>query len=240
MVTAATTGIETKASAFRLSRARLSTGHLVMIVSGLVGMTLTVAALRADRGGTEVAVATHEIRAGEVIRASDYRVDRIRAGRDLLSTIVGSHGVRALRGEIAVATIAENALIPRGAVRAPAAGAGLRAMSIPIDPSKAVGGRLAAGDRVDVLFTDRAIASIIVTDAKVLAVDERGRGGIGESTSPFTLTIAVNASESLLVAAAIADGNVSIARTTGAISSQGTAPQTLGRTTSTTAPGASR
>jgi len=113
-------------------------------------------------------------------------------------------------------------------------------MSIPIDPSKAVGGRLASGDRVDVLFTDRAIASIIVTDAKVLAVDERGRGGIGESTSPFTLTIAVDATESLLVAAAIADGNISIARTTGSTSSQGTAPQTLGRTTPTTTPGASR
>ena len=113
-------------------------------------------------------------------------------------------------------------------------------MSIPIDPSKAVGGRLAAGDRVDVLFTDRGIASIIVIDAKVLAVDERGRGGIGESTSPFTLTIAVNASESLLVAAAIADGNISIARTTGAASSQGTAPQALARTSQTTVPGASR
>ncbi len=236
MATAAAAGIDTKGRAFRIARARLSAGHLVMIVAGLIGMTLTIAALRADQGGTEVAVATHEIRAGEVIRARDFRVDRIRADRDLLSTIVGGHGARALRGEIAVATIAENAVIPRGAVRAPAAGAGLRAMSIPIDPSKAVGGRLAAGDRVDVLFTDRSLASIIVTDAKVLAVDERGRGGIGESTSPFTLTIAVDANESLLVAAAIADGNISIARTTGAASSSGTAPQALGRTAPTTVP----
>jgi Flp pilus assembly protein CpaB len=229
MATAASVGIETKAGAFRFSRARLSTGHLVMIVAGLVGMTLTVAALRADGGGTEVAVATHEIRAGEVIHADDFRVDRIRASRDLLSTIVGGSAARSLRGEIAVATIAQSAVIPRGAVRAPAAGAGLRAMSIPIDPSLAVGGRLAAGDRVDVLFTDRTVSSIIVTDAKVVAVDERGRGGIGESTSPFTLTIAVDARESLLVAAAIADGHISIARTTGATSSEGTAPQALDR-----------
>ena len=85
MATAATAGIETKARAFRIARARLSAGHLVMIVAGLVGMTLTVAALRADQGGTEVAVATHEIRAGEVIRARDFRVDRIRADRDLLA-----------------------------------------------------------------------------------------------------------------------------------------------------------
>jgi Flp pilus assembly protein CpaB len=102
-------------------------------------------------------------------------------------------------------------------------------MSIPIDPSRAVGGRLSAGDRVDVLFTSRDSASIIVTDAKVLAVDERRNGGIGQSTSSFTLTIAVDAKESLLVAAAIADGNISIARTTGAASSQGTAPESLDR-----------
>ena len=238
MAAAATAGIDTKARAFRVSRARFSAGHVVMIVAGLVGMTLTVAALRADEGGTEVVVATHEIRAGEVIRARDFRVDRIRAGRDVVSTLIGARGARSLRGEIAVATIAENAVIPRGAVRAPAAGAGLRAMSMPIDPAMAVGGRLAAGDRIDVLFTDDATASVIVTDAKVLAVDERGRGGIGESSSPFTITIAVDASESLLVAAAIADGNISIARTTGAASSQGTAPQSVGRATATTVPGA--
>src|SRR6476646_2346352 len=115
------TGTETTPRVLRVSRARFSAGHVVMIVAGLVGMTLTVAALRADQGGTEVAVATHEIRAGEVIRARDFRVDRIRADRDLLSTIVGGRRARALRGDIAVATIAENAVIPRGAVRAPAA-----------------------------------------------------------------------------------------------------------------------
>lgn len=227
MAAAVSAGLETPVRARRISRARLSVGHLVMIVAGLLGMTLTVAALRADQGGTEVAVATHEIRAGEVIRAHDFRVDRIQASRDLLSTIVGGRSARTLQGQIAVATVAEHAVIPRGAVRPRAAGAGLRAMSIPIDPSLAVGGRLAAGDRVDVLVSDRDTASIIVTDAEVLAVDERGRGGIGETTSPFTLTIAVDARESLLVAAAIADGNISIARTTGAASSLGTAPQTL-------------
>ena len=47
-------------------------------------------------------------------------------------------------------------------------------MSIPVDPSRAVGGRLAAGDRVDVLFAGEQAVSIIVADADVLAVDARG------------------------------------------------------------------
>ena len=215
------------ARAPKIHRSRLSAGHVVMIVAGVLGMTLTVVALRAESGGTEVAVATHEIRAGEVIERGDFRVDRIRAGRELLGTIVGGNAARTLPGEIAVATIDEHAVIPRGAVRPRAAGAGLRAMSIPLDPSLAVGGRLAAGDLVDVLFTSRDSVAIIVNDGKVLAVDERGRAGIGESTSPFTLTIAVDAQQSLLVAAAIADGKISIARTTGATSSRGTTPESL-------------
>jgi Flp pilus assembly protein CpaB len=197
-------------------RGRLSGGHVAMIVAGLVGMTLTIAVLRDEAAGTEVAVATHEIRAGETIGPADVRVERIRAGRDLLGTVVAGGSARALRGEIAVATIAAHAVIPRGAVRPKAAGAGMRAMSIPIDPARAVSGRLASGDRVDVLFATRDRVTIIVSDATVLAVDERGRGGIGESTSPFTVTIAVDTEQSLLVAAAIADGNISIARTTGA------------------------
>jgi hypothetical protein len=62
-----------------------------------------------------------------------------------------------------------------------------------------------------------------------LAVDARGRGGIGESASPFTVTVALSARESQLVAAAIADGDLSLALTTGARSAAGTAPQSLDR-----------
>ena len=86
---------------------------------------------------------------------------------------------------------------------------GSRAMSIPIDPARAVGGRLGAGDRVDVLFAGQQAVSIIVADVPVLAVDPRGRGGIGESSRPFTVTIVVNAAQSQLVAAAVADGEIS-------------------------------
>ena len=105
-------------------------------------------------------------------------------------------------------------------------------MSIPIDPARAVGGRLTPGDRVDVLFAGERTASIIVADAQVLAVDARGRGGIGESSSPFTVTIAVSARQSQLVAAAVADGDVSFARTTGSASARGRAAESLESVTS--------
>ena len=111
-------------------------------------------------------------------------------------------------------------------------------MSIPVDPSRAVGGRLAAGDRVDVMFAGDRAVSIIVADAEVLAVDVSGRGGIGETASPFTVTIAVTARQSQLVAAAIADGDISLARTTGARSAW--APRRSRSIASTPVPSRSR
>ncbi len=132
-------------------------------------------------------------------------------------------------GRVAAATFEPGELLTRRSLRPRAARHGLRAMSIPLDPARAVGGHLAPGDRVDVLFAGERAVSIVVADAEVVAVDARGRGGIGESVNPFTVTIAVSARQSQLVAAAIADGEVSLALTTGARSSAGTAPQALDR-----------
>jgi len=69
----------------------------------------------------------------------------------------------------------------------------------------------------------------------VIAVDARDRGGIDGSTSSFTVTVAVSTAQSQVLAAAIADGNLSIARTTGSVSSEGTPPRTLGTLTDTDA-----
>ncbi len=77
------------------------------------------------------------------------------------------------------------------------------------------------------LFAGDREVSIIVRDAEVIAIDAKGQSGIGETSSPFTVTIAVDARQSQLLAAAIADGDISLARTTGARSSQGTAPHVL-------------
>ncbi|HEX4528917.1 MAG TPA: RcpC/CpaB family pilus assembly protein, partial [Acidimicrobiia bacterium] len=146
-----------------------------------------------------------------------------------LATAVRAHDATTVRGTVAASTIAAGELVVRRTLRPRAARHGLRAMSIPIDPARAVGGRLGAGDRVDVLFAGAHQVSIIVADAEVLAVDARGRGGIGESASPFTVTVAVSAAQSQLLAAAIADGDVSITLTTGARPAAGTAPQSLDR-----------
>jgi pilus assembly protein CpaB len=215
------------ATARRLGR--FSRGHLLMAIAGVVGVVLSFAVLRDREGETVVLVAAHEIRAGETIAASDFRTSRVTLTPDVLATVAQVRDRGRLEGRIAGSTIAAGELVTTRTLRRRAAPHGLRAMSIPIDPARAVSGRLAAGDRVDVLFAGQQAVSIIVADAPVLAVDARGRGGIGESASPFTVTVGVTARQSQLVAAAVADGELSLARTTGADSAHGIAPESLDR-----------
>jgi Flp pilus assembly protein CpaB len=210
-------------------RGRVSKGHIVMALAGVVGVVLSFAVLRQREGATAVLVAAHEIRAGESVGASDFRTERVTLTPGVLATVARAGERDRLDGRIAGSTIGEGELVTRRTLRPRAAPHGLRAMSIPIDPARAVGGRLATGDRVDVLFAGEQAVSIIVADAPVLAVDARGRGGIGESASPFTVTIAVDARQSELVAAAVADGEISLSRTTGAESARDTAPESLDR-----------
>jgi pilus assembly protein CpaB len=202
-----------------------------MALAGMVGVVLSFAVLRQREGETAVLVAAHEIRAGETITRSDFDTARVTLTPGLLATIAQAHDRLRLEGRIAAVTIAAGELVTTRTLRARAAPHGLRSMSIPIDPARAVGGRLVAGDRIDVLFAGQQAVSIIVADAPVLAVDASGRGGIGESASPFTVTIGVTARQSQLVAAAIADGELSLARTTGAESARDTAPESLDRVT---------
>jgi len=208
---------------------RFSAGHVVMVVAGLVAAVLSVAVLRPQPSGVLVAVAAHDLRAGASVTARDFRTARVDAPADVLDTLLRARDVRAVRGHVAVASIAAGDVVVRTQLHRHAAPDGLRAMSLPIDTALAVAGRLQPGDRVDVLFAGASTASIIVPDALVLAVDQRARGGIGESSSPFTVTLAVTAPQTQLLAAAIADGDVSIARTTGARSATGTAPLPLDR-----------
>jgi Flp pilus assembly protein CpaB len=210
-------------------RARFAAGHLVMVVAGLLGVALSLAVLRERPTGEQVLVADGELRAGDVVDARDLRPARVQASDALLGALVAAEDARRVRGLIAVASVADGEPVVRSQLRRRAAPGGMRAMSIPIDASRAAGGRIAPGDRVDVVFAGTHEASIIVPDAPVLAVDEPGRGGIGEVARPFTVTVAVDAHQSQLLAAAIADGELSITRTTGARSSEGTEPVSLDR-----------
>src|SRR3954447_23809605 len=81
-------------------RGRVSRGHVVMALAGIVGVVLSFAILRGREGDTAVLVAAHEIRAGETITASDFRTVRVTLTPEVLATVAQAPDGRHLRGRI--------------------------------------------------------------------------------------------------------------------------------------------
>lgn len=204
---------------------RVSTGHLVMIVAGLLGLLLTVAVLRRADEREPVAVAARDLSPGTALSETSIRYEQVKMDDSLLGTVLQPHDVKRLRDSVAAYPIAAGELIHRRAIRPAAAPDGKRAMSIAIDPARAVNGELEAGDRVDVILAGSHEVSIIVADAEVLSVRRPDRGGaFGGVADKFTVTLAVDARESQLVAAGIAGGDIVVTRTTGSRPAGSTPP----------------
>jgi Flp pilus assembly protein CpaB len=121
----------------------------------------------------------------------------------------------ALDGALVVGPVARGELLQRGAVRLhPPAGAAARQVSFPIDPARAVGGRLQPGEFVDVLATYGATADgytvTVVRAARV--VEARDRGGLAGGDS-LVLTLDVPTAEAALALAHAVDaGHVTVVR----------------------------
>ena len=208
----------------RIRGGRISTGHVVMIVSGLLGVVLTVALLHGADTRVPVAVAVHDLAPGARLRAADVRFEAVAMSDELLATTLRRGGVTRARGDVVVGPIRAGELVTRGRLRPAAASGGLRAMSIPIDPARAVGGDLEAGDRVDVVLAGQHEIAIVVAGGEVLAVDRGDGGTFTASSDRLTVTLAVDARESQLLTAGLADGDLAITRVTGARSATGTPP----------------
>jgi Flp pilus assembly protein CpaB len=90
-------------------------------------------------------------------------------------------------------------------------------MSIPVEAAHAVGGALAAGDRLDVIEVDEGgQARYVVSGVEVLAVNRPDSGVIGAAGSSSSLTVAVDARQALRLAAAIRGQRFEVVRSTGA------------------------
>ena len=208
----------------RPGRSRLSGGHLAMLVAGLVGVVLTLALLRGADDRVQVAVAAHDLAPGARLHAADVRYTPVAMTDELLATTLDRAAVEHAQNQVVVGPIRAGELVTRGRLRARAASHGRRAMSIPIDPARAVDGDLAPGDRVDVVLAGQQEVAIVVPGAEVLAVDRGDSGTFAAATRQITVTLAVDARESQLLTAALTDGDVAITRVTGARSAVGTPP----------------
>ncbi len=194
---------------------RLSTGHVVMIVAGLLAVVANLAVLSSRDDVFSVASAAGEIRQGQAITADAFEAVDVNVDEDTLRDLVLSADLGALEGKIAARTIPAGALVHPDDFRSASAPLELRAMSIPVDREDAVGGDVSAGDLVDVIAVQDGIAEYITTAAEVLAVPESATTGIAGGGS-YYVTVAVDAETALRLALALDEGDVSVVRSTGA------------------------
>jgi Flp pilus assembly protein CpaB len=203
-------------AAKRPIRRRVPTG---LVVSGLAALTafVLVAVATKDRSASvQVAVSSRDIQAGQTVSLGDMRLVPLPRSSPIRADLADA----ALIGErawVAGQRLAEGTPIPRSALLATAAPAGLRAMSLAVAPEHAAGGEIRPGDRVDVIDVVAGEASHVASAVEVLAVADSGRGGlVRPGASEYFIVVAVDEATSLRLAEAVADGKVDVVRTTGA------------------------
>lgn len=200
-----------KAGVKRRIWTRVGTRHVVIVIAGLVALVLNLAVLGAKDSRTEIVVAASSLRAGDIVSAATLRTEAIAGSGPAIDRFIPGTGMTDLVGRVVRRDIAAGDALVASDLRPIADG--LRAMSIDVDPLRAAGGALAAGDVVDVISVANGVASYVAAGLDVLAVyDESGRLGSGS----WAVTVAVDDEIALRIAAALAGGDVHVVRATGA------------------------
>lgn len=195
---------------------RLSGGHWLMLLGGLLAAVLNLSLLRSADDTVAVAALARDLHAGEVLGAGDLRAVRLDGDDEVLAGLIPFTEASSLVGHVASGPLAEGQLVSRGALSEPADRDGLRTMSVPIDPAHAVGGELTAGDRVDVVHRAGGGPTYLAGDLEVVGVADRSATGLG-AVGTYHVTLALDAETALLLADAIEDGGVHLVRSTGAV-----------------------
>lgn len=196
----------------RRLRGRLSTGHVVMIAAGLAAFLLNLLILRGGDETVPAAVAARPLPAGARLAERDLEEVRIAAGGALARRALAPEEAAGLVGRALVRDVGAGAPLFPDDFRPFVPGAG-RAMSIPVPPGRAVAAELRSGDRVDVVSAGRGWGRFAATGVEVLSVTEDGDGlGGGE----LNVIVAVDGADALAVAAALADSEIFLVRSTGA------------------------
>ena len=197
---------------------RVSSGHVVMVLAGALGVLLTLSVVRASDHTRAVLAAARNLAPGTVLDGGSVRTTRIHAEGTVNASLFGVEQVGALRGHVVTGPVAAGALLTRDNVREGSDGTTPRIMSFPLPKARAVDGKLARGDRIDIVAVDheRGVAEYVRHDVLVVDVDARGSGALSGASGDVTVTVAVDAGTAPRLAAAIDTQVVSLVRTASA------------------------
>lgn len=195
---------------------RFSVGHGLMVGAGLLAALLNFAVLRGNDETVWVVTAARDIQPGETLRGELLSTVQLDADSSALSGLFVGERIAELDGTTVAARIGAGEPVLRSAIVPPGSADGLRAMSVPVDPAHAVGGRLRAGDRVDVIEVVDGGARYVATDVEVIGVADLASGGALGGLGSYSVTLAVDDLTALRLAAGVRGDRLEIIRSTGA------------------------
>lgn len=205
----------TQSAANRSLLSRVKLGHIVMVLAALFAAVFNLAVLNQNDATIEVAVAATDLRAGTTLAASHFDVALVPADNLLSSRFVVAGNIEATVGQLTTRAIAAGDPLLLSDLLPLTNRDGLRAMSVPIEKSRAVSGQLARGDSVDVVLVSDGLATYIAIGVEVLDVPNADTNALGARTG-YAPTLAVDANEALRIASALDLGEVHLIRSTGA------------------------
>ena len=211
----------------RLPGGRAVVGGLLVALAG-VG-TLVAWQQASGTPDARYAVATRALRPGEALAAGDVRLVPV----DLPRGVAGGafRDADAVAGRVALGPIAEGELVQAGALSEPGSGVPTAEVSFALARDRALDGRLASGDLVDVFVTVDAGTSLVAERVQVVTVTDGGASFATGAELTVTLALTDPAVRDDLIQAVRA-GEVTLVRAThaGGASSRAGPPATAAAT----------
>ena len=196
-------------------RGRFGTAHLIAVAAGLVAALLLLSWTRSQDQVLSVVVAANEIGVGATVDVADLRRVEIPAAASIATSIVPGVELESLVGRVSTRSILVDEPILRSDLRLAASNTGLRAMSISLPPSNAVGGDLAVGDLVDVLVVSDDTSRFVAEQVPVLDLPAQVTTGLVASASTWWVTLGVEGVEALEIADGVERGTIYLLRSNG-------------------------
>lgn len=195
---------------------RLSSAHILIFSAGVLAFIANLAVLRPAADPPLVAVATADLLPGTVFDSGVHaEFVPMSVDGDVLSHLVTQQRRAVVDGSVVTSRVPEGSLIGLAALVDADGAPGQRLMSIPIERERAAGGRLVAGDLIDVISSDGGVAQFVATGLEVVAVPE-ARSGSFSASSGYHVVVAVDAESSLALASVLQGTTVHLVRATGA------------------------
>ncbi len=196
-----------------LSRLRLA--HVVMVLAALFALVLNLAVLSGEDNTVEIVIAAEDIAAGTRITIDHLATAAVPSNDLVTARFIDAGSASSSVGMMATRPIGAGAPILGSDLLSVQNPAGLRAMSIPIDQTRAVAGHIGRGDSVDVVLVADGVATFVAVAIEVLDVPPNDVNALG-ARSVYAPTVAVDAIQALRIAAALDAGAVHLVRSTGA------------------------